>query len=127
MRRTTLLLTVLGLLLPVIALAHGKKGPHGGQMLLVGNHRYEMVVKDSTFEIHVMSLKKSEVVDLKGVTGSATIHSDNDRHTDEVALAINGDHLDGNANLAKLREAEVHVKIKIEGKEVTMAFEYPPD
>lgn len=127
MKRASLLVLLLTLILPVAAVAHGKKGPHGGQMLLVGNHRYEMVVKESTFEILVMSLKKSQSVDLKGVTGSATIHSNGDKRTDEVALAVNGDHLEGHANLAKLGEAEVHVKIKIEGKEATMAFEYPPD
>ena len=53
--------------------ARGEKGPHGGEMLLVGSQRFEMVVAASTFAIYVMDMKK-QVLPLKGVSGSALIH-----------------------------------------------------
>lgn len=109
-----------------LAVAHGQKGPHGGQMLLSGAHRFEMVVGASDFRIYVMSMKK-QVLPLHGVTGSVTVHSNNDKKTDEVHLDVEGDHLVGKLNLKKLGKAEVHAKIKVDGKEATMAFEYPPD
>ena len=122
-----LLIAFIGLLLiPTMALAHGKKGPHGGQMLLVGSHRFEMVVGASNFTIYVMNMKK-QILPLQAVSGSATIHSNNDKDTNEVPLAVEGDHLVGKMDLKKLGKAEVHAKIKVDGKEATMAFEYPED
>lgn len=106
--------------------AHGEKGPRGGQMLLVGAHRFEMVVGDSTFAIYVMDMRK-RVLPLKGISGSATIHWNNDKNTNDVALVVEGDHLLGKVDIKKLKEAEVHTKIVVDGKEATMAFEYPPD
>lgn len=108
------------------ALAHGAKGPHKGQMLLVGTHRFEMVVGESNFTIYVMDMKK-RVLPLKGISGSATIHSNNDKNTNEVPLVVEGDHLLGKMDLKKLGKAEVHAKIVVDGKQVTIAFEYPPD
>ena len=122
-----LLIAFIGLLLiPTMALAHGKKGPHGGQMLLVGSHRFEMVVGASNFTIYVMNMKK-QILPLQAVSGSATIHSNNDKDTNEVPLAVEGDHLVGKMDLKKLGKAEVHAKITVDGKEATVAFEYPPD
>jgi uncharacterized Zn-binding protein involved in type VI secretion len=106
------------------ALAHGEKGPHKGQMLLVGTHRFEMVVGDSSFVIYVMDMKK-RVLPLKGVTGSVEIHSDNDKTANKVPLAVEGDHLVGKFDLKKLKTAEVHAKIMVDGKDATVAFEYP--
>lgn len=105
-------------------LAHGEKGPHGGQMLLVGTHRFEMVPGAGSFSVYVMDMKKN-LLPLKGITGAATVHSDNDKKTDEVPLVVEGDHFVGKFDLKKLKEAEVHTKIKIDGKETTIAFEYP--
>jgi hypothetical protein len=118
------LLAVIAVSVPL--LAHGQKGPHGGQMILSGSHRFEMVVGDSQFEIYVINLKK-QVLPLTGVSGSATIHSNNDKKTDNVSLTVSGDHLVGDMNIKKLRKAEVHVKIVVDGKEAAVAFEYPPD
>lgn len=106
--------------------AYGVKGPHGGQMLLVGTHRFEMVVGQSSFTIYVMDMKK-KVLPLKGITGSVEIHSDNDKTTNKVTLAVEGDHLVGKFDLKKLKTAEVHAKIMVDGKEATVTFEYPPD
>lgn len=114
------------LMIPAIAVAHGQKGPHGGQMLLVGSHRFEMVVGASNFTIYVMDMKK-RVLPLQAVSGSATIHSNNDKNTNEVPLVVEGDHLVGKLDLKKLGTSEVHAKIKVDGTEATMAFEYPPD
>lgn len=118
------LFAVIALSLPL--LAAGQKGPHGGQMLLSGSHRFEMVVRDSDFEIYVMNLKR-QVLPLKGVTGTATIHSNNDKKTDNVSLTVSGDHLAGDLNIKKLGKAEVHLKIVVDGKEAAVDFEYPPD
>lgn len=114
------------LLMPQLALARGQKGPHGGQMLLSGAHRFEMVVHESNFEIYVLNLKK-KIIPPKGVTGSAVVHSNNDKKTDNVSLSISGDHLVGNIDLKKLGKAEIHVNLVMDGKEAKMAFEYPPD
>ena len=73
-----------------------------------------------------MDIKK-RVLPLQAVSGWATIHSNNDKNTNEVPLVVEGDHLLGKLDLKKLGKAEVHVKIKVDGKEATMAFEYPPD
>ncbi len=114
------------LMIPSVALAHGEKGPHGGQMFLVGSHRFEMVVGASNFNIYVMDMKKN-VLPLQAVSGSATIHSNDDKNTNEVPLVVEGDHLVGKLDLKKLGKAEVHATIKVDGKEAKMAFEYPPD
>jgi hypothetical protein len=114
------------LLIPQLALAHGQKGPHGGQMLLSGAHRFELVVHDANFDVYVLSMKK-QVLPLKGVSGSAIVHSNNDKKADNVSLSVSGDHLVGNIDLKKLGKAEVHVSLVVEGKEAKMAFEYPPD
>ena len=113
------------ILAPAVS-AHGEKGPHGGQMFLVGSHRFEMVVGASNFAIYVMDMRR-RVLPLKGVSGSTEIHSNNDKTTNKVPLAIEGDHLVGQLDLKKLGEAEVHAKIMVDGKEATIAFEYPPD
>ena len=120
-------MTFIGLLMisPMV-LAHGVKGPHGGQMLLAGSHRFEMVVGASNFTIYVMDMKK-RVLPLQAVSGSATVHSNNDKNTNEVPLVVEGDHLVGKLDLKKLGKAEVHAKITVDGKEATVAFEYPPD
>ncbi|MEO8505076.1 MAG: hypothetical protein ABI609_14345 [Acidobacteriota bacterium] len=127
MRQAGILLVLAALIAPTAALAHGKPGSHGGQMLLAGSHRFELIAKETTFEIYISSLKKEPITDLSTVTGSATIHSNNDKRTDDVALAANGDHLEGKANLNALSPAEIHVKITVGGTQATMAFEYPPD
>ena len=114
------------LMVPAMAFAHGAKGPHGGQMLLAGSHRFEMVVGSSNFTIYVMDMKK-HVLPLKDVSGSATVHSNNDKNTNEVPLAVEGDHLVGKLDLRKVGKAEVHAKITVDGKEAMMAFEYPED
>jgi hypothetical protein len=114
------------LMVPAMAFAHGAKGPHGGQMLLSGSHRFEMVVGASNFTIYVMDMKK-QVLPLQAVSGSATVHSNNDKDTNDVPLVVEGDHLVGKLDLKKLGKAEVHAKIKVDGKEATMAFEYPED
>lgn len=114
------------LIVPSLAFAHGQKGPHGGQMLLAGSHRFEMVVGASSFNIYVMSMKK-QLLPLQNVSGSSTIHSNNDKDTKEVPLVVEGDHLVGKLDLKRLGKAEVHAKIKVDGKEATMAFEYPED
>ena len=118
------LFAIIALSLPL--LAAGQKGPHGGQIVLSGSHRFEMVVGDTHFETYVMNLKK-QVLPLKGVTGTATIHSDNDKKTDNVSLTVSGDHLVGNINIKKLGKAEVHLKIVVDGKEAAIEFQYPPD
>ena len=94
MRRLLRIYLAFLLLVPTFAFAHGQKGPHGGQMLLSGAHRFEMVVHDANFEIYVLSLKK-KVLPLNGVSGSAIIHSNNDKKTDSVSLSVSGDHLVG--------------------------------
>jgi hypothetical protein len=73
-----------------------------------------------------MDMKK-HVLPLKGVSGSATVHSNNDKNTNEVPLAVEGDHLVGKLDLKKIGKAEVHAKITVDGKEAMMAFEYPED
>jgi hypothetical protein len=126
MKRLAWMSLAVVLLVPQFAFAHGQKGPHGGQMLLSGPHRFEMVVKETTFEIYVLNLKR-QVLPLKGITGSAIVHSDNDKRADNVALSVSGDHLVGNADLKKLGKAEVHASIVVDGKEAKVAFEFPPD
>jgi hypothetical protein len=118
------LFMVIALSLPLLAAS--QKGPHGGQIVLSGSHRFEMVVGDSQFEIYVMNLKK-QVLPLKGVTGAAIIHSNNDKKTDKVSLIVSGDHLVGNIDIKKLGKAEVHLKIVVDGKEAAFEFQYPPD
>ena len=114
------------LMIPPKALSHGEKGPHGGQMLLVGSHRFEMVVGASNFTIYVMDMKM-RIVPLQAVNGSATIHSNNDKNTNEVPLVVEGDHRVGKLDIKKPGKAEVHATIKVDGKEAKMAFEYPSD
>lgn len=118
------LLATIALSLPLVAA--GRRGPHGGQMALSGSHRFEMVVRDSQFEVYVLNMKK-QVLPLKGVSGSATIHSNNDKKTDNVGLNVSGDHLVGDLNIKKLGKAEVHLKIVVDGKEAAVTFEYPSD
>lgn len=119
-------IVVMGLALASgVLLAHGEKGPHGGQMLLVGTHRFEMVPGATTFSVYVFDMKK-KALPLTGMTGAATVHSDNDKKTDEVPLVVDGDHFVGKLNLKLLKkDVEVHAKIKVDGKENTIAFEYP--
>lgn len=126
MKRSVWVVLIGLLMIPAMAFAHGSKGPHGGQMLLAGAHRFEMVVGASNFSIYVMNLKK-QVLPLQAVSGSATVHSNNDKDTNEVPLVVEGDHLVGKLDLKKLGKAEVHAKIKVDGREATMAFEYPED
>ena len=126
MKRSLWMFLVMLLLVPTLAFAHGQKGPHGGQMLLSGAHRFELVVHDTNFEVYVLSMKK-QVLPLTGVTGSAVIHSDNDKKADNVALSVSGDHLLGNFNLKKLGKAEVHVTLMVDKREAKVAFEFPPD
>jgi hypothetical protein len=85
-----------------------------------------MVVGGSNFKIYVMSMKK-QVLPLEGVSGSATVHSNNDKDSNEMPLVVEGDHLVGKLDLKKLGKAEVHAKITVDGKEAMMAFEYPED
>lgn len=107
--------------------AAGEKGPHKGQMLLQGTHRFELVVGASDFSIYVMDMKR-QPLPLKGVTGSATIHWNDDKNSKDVPLVAEKDHLVGKMDLKKLGKAEVHAKIVVDGKEVTVGpFEYPPD
>ena len=124
MKRTFWIMFAALLMFAPVALAHGEKGPHGGQMFLVGSHRFEMVVRASDFAIYVMDMRR-RVLPLKGVTGSTKIH--NDKTTNNVPLAVEGDHLVGNLDLKKFGEADVDAKITVDGKEATIAFEYPPD
>ena len=108
------------------AVAQRQKGPHGGQMALVGSHRFELVVGASNFSIYVMDINR-KVLPLKGITGSALIHWNNDKNSATVPLVVEDDHLLGKMDLKKLGNAEVHGTIVIDGKQSTMAFEYPPE
>lgn len=124
MKRLVGTVVVAMVMMGTLAVAHGEKGPHGGQMLLVGTHRFEMVPGAGSFSVYVLDMKR-QMLPPKDMTGAATVHSDNDKKTDEVPLVVDGDHFLGKFDLKKLKEAEVHVTIKVDGKDSKIAFEYP--
>ena len=101
---------------------HQEKGPHAGEIVMVGSYHYEMLVKPAEIDLYVLD-KKLQTLPLKGIEGSLQLQLANNVNK-EIPLIPVGDYFKAAVDLGAVKSFIAVATLKIDGKENVGRFRH---
>ena len=107
----------------VQAQGHAHTAPHGGIVVTVGDHHFELVAEAKQFSVYVLDSHEAGM-SIAGMTAHADILAKG-KPKSSVDLTVAGDHFVGAQALDPVGPTTLIITVKSAGKSLIGRFKYP--